>query len=117
MLVREMFSLMRQHEGFISAELIPPAVPGDEYEVVVRFESEAALNGWDTSDERDSILRRMRHVAEAEPEYRRLTGLEAWFELPVVPASTNPPRAAWRSSPGWAFSRLLPSSSGSSSRR
>src|SRR6185503_6734014 len=63
-----------------------------EYEVVVRFESEAPLHGWDVSDERHSILRRMRHVAEAEPEYRRLTGLEAWFELPVVPASTNPPR-------------------------
>ena len=32
------------------------------------------------------------HLAEDEPAYRTLTGLEAWFTPPVVPPSLHPPR-------------------------
>ena len=32
-------------------------------------------------------------VAEGEPEFRKLSGLEAWFEPAVVPATMHPPRA------------------------
>lgn len=91
-LVREMFALMKQHPGFKGAELIPPATPGDEYQVVVHYASEADLAGWDASDDRHDVLERMRAHAEGEPEHRRLSGLEAWFEPAVVPASMHPPR-------------------------
>lgn len=91
-LIREMFTAMHGQPGFLGAELIPPADSGGEYQVVVRFDSEAALHGWDISEARETSLTRMRSITDAEPEYRRLTGLEAWFELPVVPASMNPAR-------------------------
>ena len=34
----------------------------------------------------------MKAVAEGEPEFRKLSGLEAWFEPAVVPATMHPPR-------------------------
>lgn len=91
-LVREMFTLMKKHPGFLAAEMIPPDAPGGYYQVVVNFASEDHLAGWDTSRDRETILNLMRLHAEDAPAYRRLTGLESWFEGPVVPASMHPPR-------------------------
>ncbi|MBS0545714.1 MAG: antibiotic biosynthesis monooxygenase [Proteobacteria bacterium] len=91
-LIREMFGKMRAFRGFMGAELIPPHQPGDAYQVVVNFASEADLQVWDESAVRKEMHGRMREVAEDEPEYRRLSGLEAWFTGAVVPASMHPPR-------------------------
>ncbi len=91
--VREMFALMKQHPGFQGAELIPPDGPGGTYQVVVNFDTEVHLGEWDASRDRETILAAMRPLAEDEPSYRRLTGLESWFAGPVVPASMHPPRA------------------------
>ena len=83
---------MRQAPGFVRGELIPPAAPGGEYQVISHWQSEAAVQRWDNCRAHGDILQRMRAVAEAEPEYRVLTGLEAFFPMPVVPASMHPPR-------------------------
>lgn len=91
-LVREMFGLMQSHQGFLGAELLPPQAPETDYQVVVHFASEAALQAWDDSPARAEIHQRMREFAENEPDYRRLSGLEAWFTPAVVPASMHPPR-------------------------
>lgn len=91
-LIREMFGKMRASRGFMGAELIPPERPGGDYQVVVNFASEADLRAWDACPARAAIHQRMRDVAEDEPEYRSLSGLEAWFAPAVVPASMHPPR-------------------------
>ncbi|QGF24623.1 antibiotic biosynthesis monooxygenase [Raineyella fluvialis] len=91
-LVREMFSLMREKPGFLGADLIPPEEPGQAYHVVVRYRDDTGFAAWDDSPERQGILERMHAVAEGEPTHRRLTGLEAWFEPAVVPATMTPPR-------------------------
>lgn len=91
-LVHEMFEKMRQIPGFQRGELIPPKVAGGEYQVISHWESEAAMRRWDNCRNHTEILERMNTVAEAQPEYRVLTGLEAFFPLPVVPASMHPPR-------------------------
>ncbi|SDB82952.1 hypothetical protein GA0111570_10470 [Raineyella antarctica] len=91
-MVREMFALMRLKPGFLGADLIPPETPGEAYHVVVRYRDDEGFEAWDTSPERAEILARMHAVAEGEPQHRRLTGLEAWFEPAVVPASMNPPK-------------------------
>lgn len=91
-LVREMLARMKTFPGFAGAELIPPGAPGGDYQVVVHFDSEAHLATWDASPERSEMFVRMRDHAEGEPEHRRLSGLEAWFEPAVVPASMHPPR-------------------------
>ncbi len=91
-LVRQMFELMKKHKGFLGAEMIPPENTGEDYQIVVNFASEDDLAGWDRSKDREEIFARMRPHADGEPEHRRLSGLEAWFEPAVVPASMNPPR-------------------------
>ncbi len=91
-LVREMFALMKKHRGFRGGELIPPAQPGEPYQVVVNYATEADLAAWDNSSDRNHILGRMRQHAESEPEHRRLDVLEEWFVGPSVPASVHPPR-------------------------
>ena len=92
-MLREMLAKMREHKGFLGGDLIPPEAPGEEYQLVVRFASEAELQSWDMSDARGALLERMKAVAEGEPEFRKLSGLEAWFEPAVVPATMHPPRA------------------------
>lgn len=91
-LVREMFALMKKHRGFRGGELIPPAQPGDAHQVVVNYDTEGDLAGWDRSADRHRILARMREHAESDPEHRRLDVLDEWFIGPSVPASTHPPR-------------------------
>lgn len=90
--LREMLAAMRAHKGFLGGDMIPPETPGGEYQLVVRFASEAELQQWDMSAARGAILERQRELAEGEPEFRYLSGLEAWFEPAVVPASVHPPR-------------------------
>ncbi|MBU0604529.1 MAG: antibiotic biosynthesis monooxygenase [Gammaproteobacteria bacterium] len=92
-LIREMFAALRTMPGFLGAEMLPPEAPGGEYQIIVHFASEAELLAWDASPARDGLHQRLREVAENEPEYRCLSGLEAWFAPAVVPASTHPPRA------------------------
>lgn len=91
-MVREMFGLMKQKPGFLGADLIPPEQAGEAYHVVVRYRDDAGFEAWDSSPERAEILDRMHAVAEGEPQHRRLTGLEAWFEPAVVPATMHPPK-------------------------
>lgn len=91
-LVADLFAAMAAQPGFHGAELIPPDGVEGEYQVIVRFDSEQSLAEWDTSSARERILDRLREVADGEPGYRRLTGLEAWFSQAVVPASMHPPR-------------------------
>lgn len=81
-LINELFALLAETPGFIDAELVPPTEVGGEFLVITHFESEDALARWDATPERAQIQARIREVADDEPEYRRLTGLEAWFDLP-----------------------------------
>ncbi len=91
-LVREMFAIMRTSQGFLGADILPPEAEGGAYQIIVRFTSEADLQQWDASPARTAIHQRLRTAAEDEPEYRRLSGLEAWFTSAVVPATMHPPR-------------------------
>lgn len=90
--VRAMLAAMKTHRGFLAGELLPPDQPGGDYQVVVNFDTEENLAEWDASRDRQAALGALRPHALDEPDYRRLTGLEAWFEGPVVPASMKPPR-------------------------
>ncbi|MBS0347630.1 MAG: antibiotic biosynthesis monooxygenase [Proteobacteria bacterium] len=92
-LVGEMFQQMQACKGFLGAELIPANGLDGEHQVIIRFSSEDALANWDDSAARSELLARMAKLADTDPEYRRLSGLEAWFTPAVVPATMHPPRA------------------------
>lgn len=93
-LVRAMFEEARRFPGYLSAELIPPATAGGEYQIVQRFATPADLERWNASAERLDWMEKLSHVAEGEPEYRLLHGLDAWFGPAALPVAKPPPR--WR---------------------
>lgn len=93
-LVAAMFEDARRFPGFLSAILVPPENPAGEYQITQRFTSEADLERWQRSPERLAWLEKLAAVAEGEPEYRYLTGLDAWFAPAVGPVAALPPR--WR---------------------
>lgn len=93
-LVRAMFEEARHFPGYLSAELIPPHAGADEYQIVQRFATAADLERWNESPQRQSWMDKLREVAENEPEYRLLHGLDAWFGPAALPVNKPPPR--WR---------------------
>ena len=92
--VAAMFAAARQFPGYVAAELIPPEQTGGEYQIIQRFATAADLERWNASAERADWLRRLAPVAEGDPEYRLLTGLDAWFGPIEIPVMKPPPR--WR---------------------
>lgn len=91
-LIRAMFADARQFPGFLGAELIPPEAADGDYQVVTKFAGDDDLQRWDASAERAQWHERLRAVAEGDPEFRYLTGMEAWFAPPPLPALKAPSR-------------------------
>ena len=93
-LIRGMFDEASRFPGMLANELIPPAEPGGDYQVIQRFASEADVERWNASPQRAAWLERLAPVADGEPEYRVLGGLDAWFAPTLLASSKPPPR--WR---------------------
>jgi antibiotic biosynthesis monooxygenase (ABM) superfamily enzyme len=91
-LILGMFESMKHFPGFLGSELLPPLAKSDEYQVIVKFSSQKYLDHWDVSSQRQMWHARFRPLLAADPEYHLLTGLEAWFSLPEIPAGKKPPR-------------------------
>jgi antibiotic biosynthesis monooxygenase (ABM) superfamily enzyme len=91
-LLRGMFVDMQNFTGFLGAEILPPETPDGEYQVIVRWATPEALAAWDASPAHMLWLQRLETVAEGNPEYRVLTGMEAWFALPAIPGTGAPSR-------------------------
>jgi hypothetical protein len=93
-LIRGMFDEASRFPGYLSAELIPPESPQGEYQIIQRFATAQDLERWNESVQRAAWHKRLRPVAEGDPEYRLLTGLDAWFAPTPIPAASPPKR--WR---------------------
>jgi len=93
-IVRAMFRQASQFPGYLAAQLIPPEAAGGEYQVIQRFATEQDLARWNSSPERATWHERLRAVAMGDPEYRLLSGLDAWFGPEVLTATVHPPK--WR---------------------
>ncbi|TVT48159.1 MAG: antibiotic biosynthesis monooxygenase [Denitromonas halophila] len=92
-LVRGMFEDARQLPGFLGAELTPPIGDGDEYRVALKFATDADLDRWNRSEARAQWHARLAPLADGDPEYHLLSGMEAWFVPPPVPSAHPPSRA------------------------
>ena len=93
-LIEGMLRDASRFQGYLSAQLIPPAGPDGEYQIVQRFATAQDLARWNDSSERATWHARLRPVAEGDPDYRILSGLDAWFAPTLIAASAPPSR--WR---------------------
>jgi uncharacterized protein len=80
--LRELIDAARR-QGRISGEVLrgPPGPSGRFYHVVYRFADEASLRAWEASAERHTLAARAEALA-APAARSRLTGMEAWFDVP-----------------------------------
>ncbi len=91
-LIRAMFEDACRFPGYLSAKLVPPESPDGEYQIIQHFATEAEMARWNASAERASWLEKLASVAEGDPEYRLLNGLDAWFAPAAVPVGKTPSR-------------------------
>jgi uncharacterized protein len=73
----------QEFPGYLGAEFHRPSGPGAEYRSIVRFESLAALERFETSDFRARMLEEAAPLFAADAAWERLTGLEFWFDPPA----------------------------------
>jgi uncharacterized protein len=62
------------------------------YRTLFAFDTEAHLQGWANSRERQRWLHRIAEVTHGDTAMRVLTGLETWFALPRARTKLPPPR-------------------------
>ena len=93
-LVKHMLEASSRFPGYLSATIIPPHSESDnsEYRIVQRFASQLDLDRWDRSLERAMWHDRILPVAETDPAYHSLNGLEVWFPSKPTSALPRPPR-------------------------
>ncbi|MDF1802074.1 antibiotic biosynthesis monooxygenase [Thalassovita sp.] len=79
--------------GHMGVNILRPSGKTDgRYVLIYRFDSWAHCEAWERSDTRRSWVDQLDDIVEGDAETRRVTGLEAWFDLPEVPAAKHPPQ-------------------------
>ena len=89
--LRELLDLAASQPGHRAGEVLrgQSASDGRDYHIVYRFADDASLRAWEAVPARRALVERIDKLA-GEAGRRRLTGLEAWFDLP--PGQAPPPR-------------------------
>jgi len=87
--LNELMNVAAKQPGQITGDVLRgPSHAGErEYFIVYRFEDQARLRAWEGSAERRALVARIDPLA-VSGRRRELTGLEAWFDLPL---SKSPP--------------------------
>ncbi|MGH1355793.1 MAG: antibiotic biosynthesis monooxygenase [Thalassovita sp.] len=79
--------------GHMGVNILRPSGATDgRYVLIYRFDSWAHCEAWEQSDTRQHWVWQLQGIVEGEAETRRVTGLEAWFDLPEVPAAKHAPQ-------------------------
>jgi uncharacterized protein len=79
--------------GFLGGGWVRPRHGADEWHMLCRFSSPSMLAAWEASAERRWWLGSAQGLAEMTRTERR-TGIEGWFDAPVVASAEVPVRAA-----------------------
>lgn len=88
--LRELIRIASRQPGHSSAEVLRGTIrrEGRRYYIIYRFSGEASLRAWETSEERKLAVSGLESLAIRSGR-RELTGLDAWFDLPL---DAPPPR-------------------------
>jgi Uncharacterized protein conserved in bacteria len=83
--------------GHMGVNILKPSGATDgRYVLIYKFDTWAHCQAWEDSQTRKDWVGKLGDMVEGEGERKRVTGLEAWFELPEVPAAKHAPR--WKMS-------------------
>jgi antibiotic biosynthesis monooxygenase (ABM) superfamily enzyme len=92
-LVAGMQAAAASFPGHMGGFLIPPE-PAEQgcWRVLFAFDTDAHLQDWTRSPERQGWIRRIADVTHGDAAMRVLSGLETWFALPAARTRLPPPR-------------------------
>lgn len=72
--------------------LRPSDQTGGRYVLIYRFDSHDNAHAWESSDARAEWIAKLDGISDGDADRKTATGLEVWFDLPTVPAASQPPR-------------------------
>jgi len=79
--------------GHMGVNILKPSGATDgRYVLIYRFDTWAHCQAWEDSETRKLWVGRLGDLVEGEGERKRVTGLEAWFDLPDVPVAKHAPQ-------------------------
>lgn len=92
--LRDLIAVGATMPGYLGTHVERPApgAPG-RYRSIYRFDSLATLEAFEQSDARRAAMARVADLAEPDPAWERLTGLEVWFQAPPGAVVPQPSRA------------------------
>jgi len=76
------------HQGV--SVIRPTQGTSGEYVLIYRFDSYEHGRAWEESDVRAFWMAKMDGMAAGEATYKKVTGLEFWFDLPTLPVAAKP---------------------------
>ena len=76
------------HQGV--SVIRPSKSTNGEYVLIYRFDSYEHGRAWELSDHRAFWMLKLDGMAAGEATYKKVTGLEFWFDLPSVPVAAKP---------------------------
>jgi len=88
--VKKFMETASRRPGLQGSSVLTSASSG-EYFILLRFESQAHLDRWQSSPEVDALLKEAELLSVAPERVHVKTGLETWFTLPGVPAPPTAP--------------------------
>lgn len=83
----EIGPLCRQYPGHLDLQIVRP-ITGltTTYTIIVRFDTEALLRAWLTSDDRKRLIEKVRSLLARDDDFSIRSGLEFWFPPDETPA-------------------------------
>jgi len=89
--VKGVSTVAAQFPGHMGVNVLrpSPATKG-AYVLIYRFDSYAHGQAWEESEDRALWVGKLAGMTEGEATYKKVTGLEFWFDLPEMPAEMKP---------------------------
>jgi len=91
--VRRIIAAASDFTGHLGVNVLRPSGKTDgRYVLIYRFDSWEHCQIWEKSETRANFVAELDGIVAGEAETRKVTGLEAWFDLPEVPAQKHAPQ-------------------------
>jgi len=92
--LRRIIAAASDFPGHLGVNVLRPSGRTDgRYVLIYRFDAWEHCEAWERSETRSALVAELDGIVQGEAtEMRRVTGLEAWFDLPEVPAAKHAPQ-------------------------
>ncbi|UYG09033.1 antibiotic biosynthesis monooxygenase [Halomonas sp. M4R1S46] len=108
--LRRIIAVAGRYAGHQGVHILRPHEGGQDYEIAVRFASEAQAERWRASDDRRELLDDIRDALQQDEAVEILSGIDYWF-TPQASTARQPVRwKQWLVTTGviWPLTMLVP---------